>query len=154
MLDEVRRLAAQPPEDLLDNAARAPVIKLVNLMLFDAVKAGASDVHVQPYESDVIVRLRIDGVLYDTFTLPKAVQEEVISRIKVMGRMNIAEKRLPQDGRATVQVGERLIDLRIASLPTSFGERVVIRLLDKSVAAVRPDRARHGSPHAESDSNS
>src|SRR5204863_8379320 len=78
------------------------------------------------------IRTRIDGVLYDSFTLPKAVQDEVISRIKVMGRMNIAEKRLAQDGRATVQIGDRLIDLRIASLPTSFGERIVIRLLDKS----------------------
>ena len=85
--------------------AAAPVIKLVNLMLFEAVKANASDVHVQPYEDRLIVRMRIDGVLYDSFTLPKRVQEEVISRVKVMGRMNIAEKRLPQDGRATVQIG-------------------------------------------------
>jgi general secretion pathway protein E len=78
------------------------------------------------------VRFRIDGVLYDTFTIPKAVQEEVLSRVKVLGNMNIAEKRLPQDGRSTVQLGDRLIDLRIASLPTSFGERIVVRLLDKS----------------------
>jgi general secretion pathway protein E len=118
-------------EDLLDNAARAPVIKLVNLMLYEAAKAGASDVHVQPYEDRLLVRTRIDGVLYDNFELPKGIQEEVISRVKVMGRMNIAEKRLAQDGRATVQIGDRMIDLRIASLPTSFGERVVIRLLDK-----------------------
>src|SRR4029078_9146233 len=74
----------------------------------------------------------IDGLLYDAFELPKNIQEEVVSRVKVMGRMNIAEKRLSQDGRATVQIGHRVIDLRIASLPTSFGERVVIRLLDKS----------------------
>ena len=130
ILDEVRKLAGR--EDLLDNASRAPVIKLVNLMLFEAVKAKASDVHVQPYEDRVMVRMRIDGILYDSYTLPKAVQEEIISRVKVMGRMNIAEKRLSQDGRATVQIGRRDIDLRIASLPTSFGERVVIRLLDKS----------------------
>jgi general secretion pathway protein E len=89
-------------------------------------------VHVQPYEERLVVRTRIDGVLYDSFTLPKSVQEEVVSRVKVMGRMNIAEKRLAQDGRATVQIGDRVVDLRIASLPTSFGERVVIRLLDKS----------------------
>lgn len=130
VLDEVRRLGAR--EDLLDNASRAPVIKLVNLMLFEAAKSGASDVHIQPYEERLIVRTRIDGVLYDSFTLPKNVQEEIISRVKVMGRMNIAEKRLAQDGRATVQIGDRVVDLRIASLPTSFGERVVIRLLDKS----------------------
>ena len=119
-------------EDLLDVSDRPPVIKLVNLLLFEAVQAGASDIHIQPYETGTTVRLRIDGVLFDNFDLPKDMQEEVISRIKILGKMNIAEKRLPQDGRATVQVADRLIDLRIASLPSSFGERVVIRLLDKS----------------------
>src|SRR5258706_403131 len=111
VLDEVTRVAGR--EDLLDNASRAPVIKLVNLVLFEAVKANASDVHVQPYEDRLMIRTRIDGVLYDSFTLPKAIQEEVISRVKVMGRMNIAEKRLSQDGRATAQIGERNVDLRI-----------------------------------------
>ena len=130
VLSEVEALVDR--DDLLDNAARAPTIKLVNLILFEAVKASASDVHIQPYDDRLIVRMRIDGVLYDSYTLPKRIQEEVLSRIKVMGRMNIAEKRLPQDGRATVQIGDRNIDLRIASLPTSFGERIVIRLLDKS----------------------
>jgi general secretion pathway protein E len=131
VLDELRQLGASSREDLLDNAARAPVIKLVNLILFEAAKSDASDVHVQPYEDRLVVRTRVDGVLYDSFTLPRSVQDEVVSRVKVMARMNIAERRLPQDGRATVQVGDRVIDLRIASLPTSFGERVVIRLLDK-----------------------
>jgi general secretion pathway protein E len=130
VLDAVQQLSER--EDLLDNASRAPVIKLVNLVLFEAVKANASDIHVQPYEDRLLLRMRIDGVLYDSFTLPRKIQEEVISRIKVMGRMNIAEKRLSQDGRATVQIGDRTIDLRIASLPTSHGERIVIRLLDKS----------------------
>jgi general secretion pathway protein E len=119
-------------EDLLDVAGRAPVIRLVNLMLFEAVKGGASDVHIQPYEDRLVVRFRIDGMLFDAFDVPKPLQEEVVSRIKVIGKMNIAEKRLPQDGRATVQVGDRRIDLRIASLPGSNGERVVLRLLDKS----------------------
>ena len=119
-------------EDLLDVATRAPVIKLVNLILFEAVKQFASDVHVQPYEDKLITRLRIDGVLFDAYELPRALAEEMTSRIKVMGRMNIAEKRLAQDGRATVQVGDRVIDLRISCVPTSHGERVVIRLLDKS----------------------
>jgi general secretion pathway protein E len=119
-------------EDLLDVASRAPVIRLVNLLLFEAVQGGASDVHLQPYEGKLIVRMRIDGVLYNAFDLPKNLQDEIVSRVKVMGRMNIAEKRLPQDGRATVEVGDGSIDLRIATLPTSFGERVVIRLLDKS----------------------
>ncbi len=130
LLDEVSALAAR--EDLLDTEGRAPIIRLVNHLLFDAVKAGASDVHIQPYEDRVIVRQRIDGVLFDSFEVPKAVQEEVLTRVKVLGRMNIAEKRLPQDGRATVQLGDRTVDLRIASLPTSHNERIVIRLLDKS----------------------
>lgn len=130
LLREVSSLASR--EDLLDTEGRAPIIRLVNHLLFDAVKAGASDVHVQPYEDRVIVRQRIDGVLFDSFEIPKAVQEEVLTRIKVLGRMNIAEKRLPQDGRATVQLGDRVVDLRIASLPTSHNERIVIRLLDKS----------------------
>ena len=119
-------------EDLLDTENRAPVVQLVNLILFDAIKARASDVHVQPREDEVVVRFRIDGVLFDTFHLPKILQEEILSRIKIIGRMNIAEKRLPQDGRATVEMGDRLIDLRIASLPSSHGERIVLRLLDKS----------------------
>jgi general secretion pathway protein E len=117
--------------DLLDTADHAPVIKLVNSILFDAIRARASDVHLQPYEQQLTIRQRIDGVLFDALRVPKEYQEEVISRIKVLGRMNIAEKRLPQDGRASVQVGDRLIDLRIASLPTSFGERLVVRFLDK-----------------------
>ena len=124
---------ASANEDLLDVASRAPVIKLVNLMLFEAVKRRASDVHVQPYEDKLIVRFRVDGVLHDVFEPPKALQAEVLSRIKVMGQMNIAERRLSQDGRATVEVGDRIVDLRIATLPTCFGERAVIRLLDKSI---------------------
>ena len=119
-------------EDLLDNGGRAPIIQLVNQLLFDAVKAGASDVHVQPAEDHVLIRQRIDGVLFETQRFPKSIQDEVLTRIKVMGEMNIAEKRLPQDGRATVQLGDRVVDLRIASLPTSHSERIVIRLLDKS----------------------
>lgn len=130
VLGELKQLEGR--EDLLDTAGRAPVIKLVNLLLFEAVKARASDIHIQPYEDRVVARQRIDGVLFDTFDIPKALQEEVLTRIKVLGRMDIAEKRLPQDGRATVQVGDRLVDLRIASLPTSHNERIVIRLLDKS----------------------
>jgi general secretion pathway protein E len=129
-LEAASRLSSA--EDLLDVANRPPVIKLVNLMLFEAVQAGASDIHIQPFETRVAVRLRIDGVLFEAFDIPKDMQEEVISRVKILGKMNIAEKRLPQDGRASVQVADRLIDLRIASLPSSHGERVVVRLLDKS----------------------
>ena len=124
-------------EDLLDLAAKAPVIKLVSLMIFEAVKRRASDLHVQPYEERLVIRMRIDGVLYDVYSPPKGLQDEIVSRIKVMGGMNIAERRLAQDGRATVQVGDRLVDLRIASLPTSFGERIVVRLLDKGLRQYR-----------------
>lgn len=119
-------------DDLLDSTDRAPVIQLVNSILFEAVRSKASDVHIQPREHHVAVRMRIDGVLFDIHKLPKQIQDEVTTRMKVLGRMNIAEKRLPQDGRASVQVGQRAIDLRIASMPTSHGERVVTRLLDKS----------------------
>jgi len=132
VLDDLARAAAGD-EDLLDSSGRAPVIRLVNLILLEAVKRRASDVHIQPYEDRLVVRFRIDGVLHDVFTPPKALQDEIISRIKVMGGMNIAERRLAQDGRASVEVGDRRIDLRIATLPTSFGERAVLRLLDKSV---------------------
>lgn len=130
VLSDLKALSER--EDLLDASGRAPVIRLANLMLFEAVKGGASDVHIQPYEDRLVVRFRIDGVLFDAFEVPKPLQEEVVSRIKVVGKMNIAEKRLPQDGRATVQVGDRRVDLRISSLPGSHGERVVLRLLDKS----------------------
>ena len=119
-------------EDLLDSTGKSPVIRLVSSILFDAAQNRASDIHIQPYEDYLQVRFRIDGVLFDQFRIPKASQEEVLSRLKVIGEMNIAEKRLPQDGRASVRVGDRLIDLRVASLPTSFGERIVVRLLDKS----------------------
>jgi general secretion pathway protein E len=131
VMREVRDLPAR--EDLLNVSNRAPVIKLVNLILFEAVQQRASDIHVQPYEDRLVIRMRIDGVLFNMFYLPAGVKEEIVSRIKVMGGMNIAEKRLPQDGRASVQVGDRAIDLRISTIPASHGERVVVRLLDKSV---------------------
>jgi general secretion pathway protein E len=117
--------------DLLDNASRAPVIRLVNLMLFEAAQRRASDVHVQPLEGGLVIRLRVDGVLVDYLQPSPHLHDEIVSRIKIMGGMDIAEQRLPQDGRATVRIGERLIDLRIATLPTAHGERVVLRLLDK-----------------------
>jgi general secretion pathway protein E len=119
-------------EDLLDTTGRAPVIQLVNQLLFEAVVAGASDIHIQPAEDHLLIRQRVDGVLFDSQRLPKVLQEEILTRVKVLGQMNIAEKRLPQDGRATVELGDRIVDLRIASLPTSHNERIVIRLLDKS----------------------
>lgn len=136
VMEEVQQLEGR--EDLLNVSDRAPMIKLVNLVLFEAVQQGASDIHIQPYEDKLVARFRIDGVLFDVFDLPAGAQEELVSRIKVMGNMNIAEKRLPQDGRATAQIGDRAIDLRISTVPASHGERVVIRLLDKSARMYTP----------------
>lgn len=130
ILSSIHSLSSR--QDLLDVSDRAPVIKLVNMILFDAVSSMASDIHLQPYEESLVVRMRIDGILFDAFQVPKPLQDEIVSRIKVIGQMDIAEKRLPQDGRSTVQVGDRVVDLRIASMPTSHGERAVIRILDKS----------------------
>lgn len=131
---------ANDGRDLLDNASRAPVVKLVNQILFEASRRRASDVHVQPIEQSVSVRLRVDGVLINYVQPPLALHEELISRIKVMGGMDIAEKRLPQDGRTTVRIGTRLIDLRISIIPTAHGERAVLRLLDKGARLYDLDR--------------
>lgn len=123
--------------DLLQDQSSAPVISTVNQILFDAVQQQASDIHFQPGESCLVVRMRMDGVLFPVREIPKHIQEEVLTRVKVTGRMDIAEKRLPQDGRATVRVGKRVIDLRIASMPSSHGERIVVRLLDKGARLYR-----------------
>ena len=130
-------LSEDDTNDLLQDQSATPVIELVNRILFDAVQQQASDIHFQPDENAMVVRMRMDGVLFDTREIPKSIQEEVLTRIKVAGRMDIAEKRLPQDGRATVHVGQRVIDLRIASMPSSHGERIVVRLLDKSARLYR-----------------
>ncbi len=118
--------------DLLDDTSDAPVIRLVNHMISQAVKAGASDIHIEPFQDVLTVRYRIDGILYEMLTPPKGVQASLISRIKVMAKMNIAEKRVPQDGRAQVRIGDQEIDIRISTVPTSYGERLVMRLLNKS----------------------
>ncbi|WP_320044841.1 type II secretion system ATPase GspE [uncultured Desulfobacter sp.] len=118
--------------DLLDDTSDAPVIRLVNQMISQSVKAGASDIHIEPFQDELVVRYRIDGILYPMMTPPKMFQSSLISRVKVMAKMNIAEKRIPQDGRAQVRLGNQEIDLRISTVPTNFGERLVIRLLNKS----------------------
>jgi general secretion pathway protein E len=110
----------------------APVIRLVNSLLFRAVKEKASDIHVEPYEKDLVVRFRIDGILFDIFKQSKKFQNAITSRIKVMANLNIAEKRLPQDGRIPLKVGGKDIDIRLSTVPTSFGERLVMRLQDRS----------------------
>jgi len=117
--------------DLLDDMSDAPVIKLVNLILSRAVRDGASDIHVEPYQGRVIIRERIDGILHDVLEVPKQVQGRLLSRLKIMARLDIAEKRLPQDGRLEVRLAGRVIDIRASTLPTAFGERLVLRLLDQ-----------------------
>ena len=118
--------------DLLDDTSDAPVIKLVNLALGQAVREGASDVHIEPHKDSVKIRKRVDGILYDMYAPPRHVQSRLISRIKIMARMDIAEKRLPQDGRIEIRLADRNVDIRVSTLPTAFGERVAMRLLDKS----------------------
>jgi general secretion pathway protein E len=135
MRDEDRDMiisAVEETGDLLDDTSDAPVIKLVNLMLSQAVKARASDIHIEPYQNRVKIRYRVDGILYDMLSPPKHVQSTLISRIKIMAKLNIAEKRLPQDGRIEIKIGDKNVDIRVSTIPTAFGERVVLRLLDKT----------------------
>ncbi len=119
-------------KDIVAMAAEAPIIKLVNHILFQAAKQNASDIHIEPFEKEVRVRYRIDGVMYSVMTPPKRLQGALVSRIKIMANLDIAEKRIPQDGRIDLKVAGRPIDIRVSVLPTSFGERIVMRLLDKS----------------------
>jgi general secretion pathway protein E len=118
--------------DLLDETSDAPIIKLVNLILSGALKDRASDIHVEPYSGNLKIRYRIDGILYDILSLPRRIQSPLVSRIKIMAKLNIAEKRLPQDGRIEIKIADRLVDIRVSIIPTAFGERVVLRLLDKT----------------------
>ncbi|MCG3113087.1 MAG: type II secretion system ATPase GspE [Candidatus Manganitrophus sp. SB1] len=120
------------PEDLLDASDEAPMIRLVNSVLFQAVQQRASDIHFEPFEKEIAIRYRIDGVLYNILAPPKRLQSSLISRIKIMAGMNIAEKRLPQDGRIGLKIGGREIDIRVSDVPTAHGERLVLRLLDKT----------------------
>ncbi|MHC4162050.1 MAG: GspE/PulE family protein [Planctomycetota bacterium] len=132
--DDILKEAAaiDESEDLLATANKAPIIRLVNMILFNALKMRASDVHFQPFPDRLQCRYRIDGVLYDMEAPPKKVQDAILSRLKVQGQMDIAERRMPQDGRASVKIGDADVDIRISSVPTSHGERIVLRLLDKS----------------------
>lgn len=121
-------------DDLLQVAEKAPVTQLVNLILLDAVKHRASDIHFEPFEAKLRVRYRIDGILFEQASPPKHLEESLVSRLKIMARLDIAEKRLPQDGMARVRVGEREIDIRMSTVPVAEGERIVLRLLDRDSA--------------------
>lgn len=119
-------------EDILDMANEAPIIRLVNTVIKQAIEDRASDIHIEPFEKDLVIRFRIDGILYNMFTPPKKYQAAIISRIKIMANLNIAENRLPQDGRIQLKVGGKDIDIRVSVFPTYYGERIVLRLLNKS----------------------
>jgi general secretion pathway protein E len=122
----------EEPTDLLDASDEAPIIRLVNSLLFRAVKERASDIHINPEEKDISVRYRIDGVLREVIRPPKRFQASIGSRIKIMGGLNIAEKRLPQDGRIRIKIAGKDVDIRLSTVPTAHGERIVMRLLDKA----------------------
>ncbi|MGA0019634.1 MAG: type II secretion system ATPase GspE [Steroidobacteraceae bacterium] len=126
-------LAQDLPEqaDLLESDDDAPIIRLINALLAHAVRDNASDIHIEPYENRLIVRLRVDGVLREVLQTKRAVAAAVVSRIKVMAKLDIAEKRLPQDGRIGLRVAGRAVDVRVSTIPSGHGERVVLRLLDK-----------------------
>lgn len=130
--DEAPSSAEKSPASIDDDQDAAPTIRLVNRFLEYAVSQDASDIHLEPREREMVVRMRIDGLLRQTFTVPQASQRAVIARVKVMGGMDIAEHRIPQDGRSHIRVGKREIDLRISTLPTVHGEKAVIRLLHRS----------------------
>lgn len=135
--NDLSEIAQELPNghDLQDDAANEPpIIKLVNLLFSIAVKDRASDIHIQPLDREVRVRFRIDGLLYDTYKPPKRAQNAIVSRVKVMAGLDVAEKRLPQDGRIKIRVHDREIDVRVSIIPSVYGEQVVLRLLDKGVA--------------------
>jgi general secretion pathway protein E len=131
VLEAVSSTVQTRAEDLLNIADKAPAIKLVNKILFHALHSRASDIHIEPYENQVHIRLRVDGVLRHILTLPKAQVAPILSRLKIMANLNIAEHRLPQDGQSRVSIGQELVDIRVSVIPTAGGERVVLRLLDK-----------------------
>ncbi len=129
-----------PPEDLLDDDNDAPIISLLNALLAEAIRLSASDVHLEPYVDQLVVRLRVDGVLREVLSLDVGLAPLIASRVKVMARLDIAEKRVPQDGRIAVQSGDRQVDLRVSTLPSAHGERVVMRILDQQVSLLGLDQ--------------
>jgi len=123
-------------KDILDEDDEAPIIRLVNSVLSQAIKDRASDIHIEPYEKDILIRFRKDGVLKEIVRAPKRFQASIASRIKIMGNLNIAEKRLPQDGRIRIKIAGRDVDLRLSTVPTGHGERIVLRILDKQTVVL------------------
>ncbi len=129
-LDSVAEALAEP-EDLIENEDDAPIIRLINALLTQAIRENASDIHIEPFESRLVVRFRVDGVLREVLQPNRALAPLIVSRIKVMARLDIAEKRVPQDGRISLRIAGRAVDVRVSTLPSGQGERVVMRILDK-----------------------
>lgn len=132
--------AISPSDDLLDDKNKGPIIKLINATITKAVKARASDIHLEPFENKLSIRFRVDGVLREVLQYQKNITQMIISRIKIMSKLDISERRLPQDGRISISVGKRDIDLRVSTLPSSFGERVVLRILEKDKTHIQLDQ--------------
>ena len=133
---DITRMMQEVPdiEDLLETEDDAPIIRMINALLTQAARDGASDIHIEPFETYSLVRFRVDGTLRDIVRPKRALHAALVSRIKIMAALDIAEKRLPQDGRITLRVGGRAVDVRVSTLPTGHGERVVLRLLEKDLA--------------------
>ena len=150
---DLSRLLQELPkvEDLLESQDDAPVIRLINALFTQALRNAASDIHIEPYETRSVVRLRVDGTLRDLIEPARALHAALISRIKIMAQLDIAEKRLPQDGRITLRMAGRPVDVRVSTIPTAHGERAVLRLLDKQ--AGRLDLPRLGMDEIDVDSH-
>jgi len=138
--DEEFEMGSLEDRDIMEMANEAPIVKLVNKIIFQAVKENASDIHIEPFEKELRVRYRIDGIMHQKLLPPKRYQGAIVSRIKIMADLNIAEKRIPQDGRITIKVGDKSYDLRVSILPSNFGERVVMRILDKGKGATELEK--------------
>src|SRR3712207_6556943 len=126
----IKDVAKEDVTDLEKMGSESPVIRFVNYLIFDAIKQGASDIHIEPKETQLKVRYRIDGILFEAMNPPHAMQASITSRLKIMANLDIAERRLPQDGRIRAVVNGRKIDLRLSTLPTPYGEKAVMRILD------------------------
>lgn len=128
-----------PSEDILDDANEGPIIKLINATIAKAIKARASDIHLEPFENYLSIRFRVDGVLNEILQYQSNISQMITSRIKIMSKLDISERRLPQDGRISISLGKREIDLRVSTLPSSFGERIVLRILEKGATNISLD---------------
>jgi general secretion pathway protein E len=143
--DEIERsdiigdLGIPPIADLLESRDDAPVIRLINGVIAEAARIGASDVHLEPFDSSLVIRMRVDGVMSEAARLPARLAQVLVSRVKVMARLDIAERRLPQDGRISLAIGKRSLDVRVSTLPAKSGERIVLRLLDRDRAGLQLD---------------